>query len=166
LELRLSKYDPKYRNTDGAYSKNEWTAISDIGKSFEGEALEYDTYIETETRYVTVIQELFNLNKILNFEIHDLEDNSSISAKDYFRDIANIRIGELHGRISADIVPTILRLGLREIIWARLIGKSDRCTMEVEFGYDYYIRLHANNLCILDFNLARKHGLFLENIPD
>ena len=33
-EYRISKYDPQFR-VNGAYQKNEWTSISDIGKVFD-----------------------------------------------------------------------------------------------------------------------------------
>lgn len=38
LELQITKYDPQYRDEMGIYLRDEWTAISQIGDTFEGES--------------------------------------------------------------------------------------------------------------------------------
>ena len=36
-ERVIVKYNPKYYDAKGVYTKDEWTDFSDIGKEFEGE---------------------------------------------------------------------------------------------------------------------------------
>jgi hypothetical protein len=49
--LRTTKYNPEFRNDQGYYLKEEWTAVSDIGKVFDGKVLTETDYIEDEKRY-------------------------------------------------------------------------------------------------------------------
>ena len=35
INFSITKYNPIYRNEFGHYQHDEWTSISDIGKSFE-----------------------------------------------------------------------------------------------------------------------------------
>ena len=58
MEIRLSKYDPKYRRK-GNYAKDDWTAVSDIGKVFDdGIKFTKRHYLECEQMYVDCILEL------------------------------------------------------------------------------------------------------------
>jgi hypothetical protein len=33
MKFRISKYDPQYRNNRGSYMRDDWTSVSDFGKS-------------------------------------------------------------------------------------------------------------------------------------
>lgn len=51
---RVSKYDPQYR-INGIYQKDEWTAISDVGKVYEGKMFTEDEYCNVEQSYVDFV---------------------------------------------------------------------------------------------------------------
>lgn len=41
-EYRITKYNPAFRKSNGAFSKDEWTSYSDVGGTFSGVALSLD----------------------------------------------------------------------------------------------------------------------------
>lgn len=49
---RIIKYNPAFRDERGAYLKDEWTSVSDVGKSFDGEVLTFEEYYKIENAYV------------------------------------------------------------------------------------------------------------------
>ena len=53
--LRITKYDPKNRDHNGWYIRDEWTDYSDIGKSLEGKALTRDEYLQVESAYISSV---------------------------------------------------------------------------------------------------------------
>ncbi len=52
FDWRVTKYDPKNRDHNGWYVKDEWTDYSDIGKSFEGKRLTFWEYFNVESKYI------------------------------------------------------------------------------------------------------------------
>ena len=48
MHYRISKYNPKFRDEDGFYTRKEWTSISDIGESFDGSEVTIHEYLEIE----------------------------------------------------------------------------------------------------------------------
>src|SRR5262249_56008880 len=44
FQFRVTKYDPRFRDSRGAYMREDWIAMSDIGKSFEGVTLTASEY--------------------------------------------------------------------------------------------------------------------------
>ena len=76
MEIRLSKYDPKYRRK-GNYAKDDWTAVSDIGKVFDdGIKFTKRQYLECEQRYVDCILELLRRCGQEKFNITSYEKHS------------------------------------------------------------------------------------------
>ena len=76
MEIRLSKYDPKYRR-EGNYAKDDWTAVSDIGKVFDdGTKFTKRQYLECEQRYVDCILELLRRCGQERFNITSYEKHS------------------------------------------------------------------------------------------
>ena len=51
-ELRITKYDPKFRDENGVYLRDEWYLISQIGKTFDGKVFTASEYFEAENRYI------------------------------------------------------------------------------------------------------------------
>lgn len=131
---RITKYNPKYR-TKGKYIKNEWTSISDIGKKFQDHKFTYEEYLAYENNYVDIIIDIMKLNQITNLKISDLEkysyeDIDSLTSKDLFD---SLKEGVC---ISMDNLAPVIRLILRENMWAKLISDSG---IFIHFGYDYYM---------------------------
>jgi hypothetical protein len=44
MQLRITKYDPKYRDANGFFTKKEWIASSDIGKVYDGKIFTASDY--------------------------------------------------------------------------------------------------------------------------
>jgi hypothetical protein len=141
---RISKYDPRYR-IDGIYQKDEWTAISDIGKAFDGTVLTENEYYKVEQSYVNFVLSVCNLQGIDRLEIVDLENYNKLHW-------ANRQ--QLNTQQSEEFI----KLCLREEIWGRLLSKG----FVFETGWDYYIHIG----CELDFNeieqFAHQNNLFVE----
>ena len=57
---RITKYNPKYRNSSGAYLKDGWTSISDIGTIYNGKKSTLKEYFKIEEAYVKAILLLWN----------------------------------------------------------------------------------------------------------
>ena len=54
-------------------------------------------------------------------------------------------------RIHINKLPDIMRLALREYLYVELCNKEHR--LQVEFGYDYYLKIRASSLCITSYPL-------------
>ena len=141
---RISKYDPQYR-IDGIYQKDEWTAISDIGKAFDGTVFAEDEYYKVEQSYVDFVLGVCNLQGIDHLMITDLENHNKLHWTNGQK-INSHKSGEF------------IKLCLREEIWGRLVSKS----FVFETGYEYYIHIG----CELGFDeigqLAHQNDLFVE----
>ncbi|MDO4573689.1 MAG: hypothetical protein Q4D98_00580 [Planctomycetia bacterium] len=59
-QLRITKYDPQFRDEIGAYRRDEWTSITDIGRTFEGKLFSAAAYFEMENRYIETIHTLLH----------------------------------------------------------------------------------------------------------
>ena len=53
--VRLTKYDPRLRDGDGAYRHDDWTSVSDVGRTFAGRTLMVGDYRRVEEAYVATI---------------------------------------------------------------------------------------------------------------
>jgi hypothetical protein len=51
LEFRITKYNPAFRGEAGASTRDEWTAVSDIGRAFAGAVLTETEYQRVEDAY-------------------------------------------------------------------------------------------------------------------
>ena len=145
MYYRISKYDPRFRK-DGAYKNEEWTSISDIGRSFRGEILTAEQYITVENRYLSCVESILLASHVSELIISHLESNeSSPSWKN-------------GSKLSGDLLREFLRDGLREKCWAMLISGD----FYLDFGYDYYLHIG----CPLEWadmeRIVHAHSMFLE----
>lgn len=88
-ELRITKYDPQYRNELGYYLRDEWTEISDVGRTFEGKLLTANEYLETEARYVEALKILLNAYGISEMSLYRWGNWKAYSASQSFYEISN-----------------------------------------------------------------------------
>lgn len=143
---RISKYDPKYR-VDGIYTRDEWTSMSDIGRTYNGQVVTRDEYDRVETAYLSVVKKLCLLLDIDEIQLTGLED--------YFNNCTHCNGAILMG---AETIIKVVRDCLREEYWCQLIAPK----LEIHFGYDYYLYV----CCSLEFEqvnrLALDVGLFVE----
>jgi hypothetical protein len=146
-KYRLTKYDPKNRNELGHYLVDEWTSVSDVGKSFNGSVLTQHQYEAAENAYLLAIRQFAQESGVSAFRIQKLE---------MFGDQFDYRLGQ---ELSVDDSIQIARLALREELWCQL--HSPRRAY-IHFGYDYYVYLAVPKHCPQAITNAHSLGLFVE----
>jgi hypothetical protein len=156
---RITKYNPKYRDSGGAYLRDEWVLYSDIGKNFQGITLDYDMYLKIESAYINAIltfMEYLNLDRLC-INKRDSYRNASHTAyiRKYFPDTTVLRDGACFDKAA---VTHISRLILREKLWCKLEAES----MYVHFGWDYYMYIGSSKKCSRAVSAIKKTGLFVE----
>ncbi|MBQ2955183.1 MAG: hypothetical protein IJE08_01850 [Clostridia bacterium] len=123
---RISKYSPEYRQ-NGIYTKEEWTNICDVGKSFEGIELTMCEYERVEYNYLRFVHALCQACGIQKLAVAGLEEYGDDIA---WSDGMILDMGQT-GRICRDI--------LREKCWCRLEAEG----MRIRFGYEYYLHVEC-----------------------
>lgn len=164
FSYRITKYNPQNRNTRGLYQKDEWTAISDIGKIFNGKRASKTEYFKIENGYIQAIMLFMDFLKIRNLSILGLE-------KDHNFPLFNRHIsGSMHKlyktsntglALNKPQIRDMARLVLRELLWCKLQNDN---MMFIHFGYDYYMYIGSSKE--LPQNLRNKIenlGLFVED---
>ncbi|HEV2916429.1 MAG TPA: hypothetical protein VGW78_01645 [Candidatus Babeliales bacterium] len=156
---RITKYNPEYRDSRGAYLRDEWTSYSDIGKKFQGIIFDYDTYLKTESTYINAIitfMECLHLDKLCINKQDSYRNDSNIAyISKYFSDTTVLRDGACFDKTA---ITNISRLVLREQFWCKLEADS----MYVHFGWDYYMYIGSNKKCSSAVTTIKKTGLFVE----
>ena len=74
----ITKYNPKNRDTRGAYLINEWTAYSDINKIIDGKSLNYTEYLAVENAYVNAINVFMICNGLTVLLVDCLEKKQKL----------------------------------------------------------------------------------------
>lgn len=160
-QYRISKYDPSLRDKNGRFPVETWTSVFDIGKSFNGEVLSKEVYLEAEDAYVKAIKSLFEEvgSPSLNCVEIECHDPSEGVLKDEFEDDLAF-LDELPGEISSSSLEKISRLALRELIWIKLEANQK---FYVHFGYDYYVYVGGVSLKTIDLAEEDFEGVYVEN---
>jgi hypothetical protein len=152
-QYRITKYNPTYRNNEGHYTIDEWTSISDIGKSYDGNVFSLSQYIDVEKKYIEAITLLMICNNVDSFVISGLEKCSDESDRQSM--YKNIQEGD---SIEISEIPHISKLILREKMWCRLEAPF----MFVHFGYDYYMYIGFTQECKYAIDKIVEMVLFVE----
>jgi len=145
MKYRITKYNPKHRNSDGVYLLDEWTSYSDVGQIFNGKVFEIQEYLKVEEKYIEAIKALFNFFKINRFVIEGIEKNNE--ENDFnetdkaflFPTYQKIQEDEI---VSATELENTVKLILREYMWGKIILED--VGVGVSFGYDYYMYFEFN----------------------
>ena len=146
---RVAKYDPRYRDAKGFYTRDEWTSVSDVGKVYDGVEFTWDAYLQTEDRYVNVAQYVIgalNLSQVFLKEFELVADNYE-------------PISQLECDPSTALC--VLRNVLRENCWCKfdLDGQG-----YIHVGYEYYMYVGCVSRVELCAEFVKSHGLFLEEM--
>lgn len=135
---RVTKYNPAYRNAEGAYLKDEWISSSDIWNP--NVTLDIEEYLKTEDEYWKVVLNFLQLAPvesltIMGLEVYGVSDQMPEQLlSDIKVPVSSLMNGQ---RLSTkEEIEEIFRLCMREIIWCKLVGDSDTY---IHFGYDYYV---------------------------
>ena len=162
LHWRITKYNPKLRDSMGKYLKSDWTSCSDIGKVYDGKTLDAGCYMEIENAYIAAIITFMHCVKLEHLRISALEKHMHkqkhiIYTLPMIKIYKSIEQGDL---ITAEEIELIARLALREDLWCKLESEY----LHVHFGYDYYMYISTEHSCQNAIENIEKSGLFVEGI--
>ncbi len=76
-QYRVTKYNPRFRDGRGAYTKDDWTAISDIGKSFSGVVLTEEEYHRVERAHLLTAQAFLQEAGVVRLQAIGVENHRS-----------------------------------------------------------------------------------------
>lgn len=164
----IVKYPPSGYNKDGIYTSDDWTSISDIGKSFNGKILSVKDYLKVEGQYVNTIMMIMSALDCEYLTISYIEKNQAdmINDIEIYRKKYGVSIkGTLPKlkkgtRLSRINVPNVLRLCLRELCY--IVFSCESKKLELYFSYEYYL----NVKCPIDRNIlsqiVKKNNLYLD----
>lgn len=165
----IVKYNPAFYNEGGVYCKDEWTSVSDIGKSFNGKVLTQEEYFAVENKYVDAVCEILQVvgADSLTIEYIEKQDkwieeqmaNSNIPEQD-FQLLPNAKSLKQGQTMSVNGFRNAARLCLREYIYA--IFSSQACNLKIEFGYDYYMYIECPLSKEKLSDITARHSLFLD----
>jgi len=168
ISYRITKYDPKKRDSNGAYIDNsEWTSIYDF-KNLQDEKT-FEDYLKIENCYVYAVRIILQEKKITNLKVESLENYSS---RDDFKKLIDegllnsisfdydqdIKILENDVILNQTQIEKTIRLILRETIWMLLVDR----TFEIKFGYDYCMYIKCDSLTFETIRQIEELGLFVE----
>ena len=144
---RMTKYDPARRDASGAYTAEEWTAFSDVGKSFNGERLSLSTYLDVEATHLVVLASFLD------------ESGTSLVVADGVENHSQTFHVSEGARLSPVEATDAVRQMLREEGWCRL-ADDDRFYIHV--GWDYYVYVGTEQPCERSVALAEAKGLYVD----
>ena len=78
-EYRVTKYNPAFRDSSGAYTGKEWISFGDIGRSFDGVKLTAEAYERVEDAYVAAAIAFLCESAVPHLAVRGLENNSAPS---------------------------------------------------------------------------------------
>lgn len=144
-QYRISKFNPLYRVNE-IYTKNEWTSMYDVGKSYDEKIFTFEEYLAVEKSYLNVIEKVLQKSNVKRVIIKQGENIYS----------------KLNNSVlcSQEEVLLVARGCLREEFWCKLVSRN----FFVHFGYDYYMYIGANIEEEHMSEIARENGLFSELI--
>lgn len=144
-EYRVTKYAPQYR-VNGAYTRDEWTSIADVGRSFGGKIFTMADYEQAEQRHIDFLCALAGCDEAIPLTICGFEAHTS-------------QTPWCEGQaITAAELPALVRDILRENCWCRLESKD----FFIHFGYDYYMYVGCSFTPEGVAQLAQEYGLYAE----
>ncbi|MBU5359564.1 hypothetical protein KQI58_00570 [Enterococcus raffinosus] len=141
---------------------DEWTSVNDIGNIYSSKELTLSDYVLVEEKYVDAVKTIMTEAKIDKLKIQEFEkyeysgivDGNSDSFKNMYDSLAEgIMIGKQN-------LPFVVKLILREIVWAKLVNPS----LEIHFGYDYYMYVCSEYSLSLAVERIIENGLFVESV--
>ncbi len=145
-EYRVTKYDPALRDSTGAYTKQEWTMFTDVGRSFLGVVLTESEYRRVEDAYVQAALAFLTEGGLAELTIEGLENRQNKLEFSEGSILPLSRVGD------------VIRRLLRDEFWCRLEGNGGF----VHIGWDYYMYVGVAHPCPSAQKLAGDVGLYVE----
>ena len=151
FEYRITKYNPKNRDTQGRYLVDEWTAYSDIGQEFGGSVLTREEYLRVENTYVDAAIKLLDECGVSSLVIDSLENHLN-----YQSNYVALSDGQ---RLRDESLREGIRSLLRGDFWCRL---QDGTRAFIHVGYDYYMYIGVPCPAQNSVRAVQSAGLFVE----
>lgn len=160
---RITKYNPAFRDERGAYLKDEWTSLSDVGKSFDWEVLTFEAYRKIEDAYVSTALSFVSEAGLDGLTITHLETKrvSGARAEDLWGIAFDPKLARTGAVISVEALDDVCRLALREVLWCKLESGDG---FYIHFGYDYYMYVGGRVPSERSIAHGRRQGLFVEEM--
>jgi hypothetical protein len=160
---RVTKFNPAFRDESGAYLRDEWTSLSDVGKSFEGVELTFEQYHRIEDAYVStalsfVSEAGLDALTATYLEKHRVAEARAEDLRGIDFDPKVVRRGMT---LSGGALGDVCRLVLREVLWCKLESKDG---FYLHFGYDYYMYIGSPVPSEKSIVYGRQQGLFVEEM--
>ena len=146
-QYRVCKYDPQYR-VDGAYTREEWTGISDVGTVYDGRPFTMTDYEQAEQRHIDFLCALAAREDAFPLMIDSLEDRRESTP------------WQNHQLIHPDTLPLLVREILRGECWCRLTAPD----FFIHFGWDYYMYVGCTHTTEAIASLATVYHLYVESM--
>ena len=146
-QFRVTKYDPRFRDPSGAYVREDWTAVSDIGRSFRGVTLTREEYERVETAYVSTAVAMLAETGVGRLTVTGLEHHDNAAGPVDEKSV-----------IPLSRVAEVARSVLREQYWCRLESPE----AFLHFGCDYYMYVGVPEVPSQALAEAVERGLFVE----
>ena len=165
--IRITKYNPENRNSEGHYLLDEWTCPSEVGKTFDGVKFKESEYFEIESKYVDAAIKLIestglNYLRIVGLNTNFISEYLSDQNDQWLFESKFSEI-ELFEDKSVDIsdIKTIIKMILRNYIGCRLEVDGK---FSLHFGYDFYMYASIPGFDKDTIEYIEGLGLYFENI--
>ncbi|EKS4344305.1 hypothetical protein [Clostridium sporogenes] len=168
VRYRISKYNPKFRDEYGCYTKQEWTSISDVDKDINGVKVSLEEYLNTESRYIKALNNILNDLNIEYLYVMELEKQNDIINDNYtfegfttdmIETVNSIKEGQ---ELDREKINYIIKAILREVFWCGLYSKTTH--LIIKPGYDFYINIICPELSKCVIKNISELGLYIEEI--
>ena len=170
MNYRITKFDPKKRNSKGEFlDLSEWCVIEDMGKP-EYNLVNYEEFEKIENAYVDSIILILDEKKITNLKIDSLilyDFNIEVYERykvdgrlknieiNFDKEIDNLENGKI---LNLNEIQKIIRLVLREIIMFQLFNDD----FNITFGYGFQMCINCSKLSNETVRQIENLGLFVE----
>lgn len=172
-KYNISKYNPEFKDNQGRYLKEDWTAISDIGKVYNGKIFSSEDYLKMEDNYIKAIYKILNFHNLKTLKVDDVR-KSFIQEK--FLELINKRkivysqhLLNFYNKIESmetleyQDIDLFCRLLLREDIGAKLFYPRK---LKIFICYDYLLGIFSSRSIEKVIPEIQDLGLFVEEFSD
>ena len=74
FQYRVTKYNPRFRDATGAFTRDDWISMGDVGSVFDGRVLTPAEYLRVENAYVSAAIAFLTDAGVESLVIADLEN--------------------------------------------------------------------------------------------
>jgi hypothetical protein len=141
----VTKYNPIYRDENGHFKKDEWLGFFQVGKIINGQLFSLESYLDVESKYIAAARIFFSFHNcasvlLKNVEKYGTLDYNLADRREMMMVYDKIEDGFV---VSLDNLDAVIKLVLRELVWAELFCDFDQSVV-VRFGYDFYMYFNSD----------------------